>query len=132
MDAGVCEQNLVAVSSVLPDGIVEVQGSTLPMGAVTHCVLSQSRGSGGERISAGIGFAFRSDGFGGYVAEDHHHGSKDFLEARLGEKIEEIFRIRDLNHGPIRFQIEELDVPEGHYGCCVSALVFTRYRKCTE
>ena len=38
MDANICEQNLVAVSSVIPDGAVEVEVRPIPMGAVTFCV----------------------------------------------------------------------------------------------
>lgn len=58
MSAGICEQNLVAVSSVIPDGSVRIDPVDLPMGAVTHCVLSQIRGKSEEMISAGIAFAY--------------------------------------------------------------------------
>ena len=63
--AGIEEQNLVAVSSIIPPDAEEVPRTRLPMGAVTHCVLAQMRGKGGDRISAGIGYAYRRDGKGG-------------------------------------------------------------------
>ena len=76
INADIGEQNLVSVSSVLPEGAKQVPARELPMGAVTHCILAQMRGSEGEMISAGIAYGFRKDGKGGYVAEGHIHGSK--------------------------------------------------------
>src|SRR5437879_4021610 len=70
-NAGLAEQNIVSVSSVLPVGIRAVRRRDLPMGAITHCVLAQQRGGEGETISAGIAYGFRDDDFGGYVAEGH-------------------------------------------------------------
>src|SRR2546426_10440248 len=64
-DAGLSEQNLVYVSSVLPVMIRQVKWQELPLGAITHCVLAQQRGGEGEMISAGIAFGFRDDGRGG-------------------------------------------------------------------
>src|SRR2546422_6924518 len=68
-DAGLSEQNLVYVSSVLPVNIRQIKWKELPMGAITHCVLAQQRGGEGEMISAGIAFGFRDDGHGGGRAE---------------------------------------------------------------
>src|SRR5207244_11703618 len=39
-NAGLAEQNIVSVSSVLPIGIKAVRRRALPMGALTHCVLA--------------------------------------------------------------------------------------------
>ncbi len=128
MNAGICEQNLVAVSSVIPDGAEEVAIRPIPMGAVTFCVLSQMRGHSGENISAGIAYAYRKDGHGGYVAEGHLHGSKDDLELELVEKMKEMSKIRDVEFGPIRTRIECLSVPKGIYGCCIASLVFCDFR----
>ena len=128
MDANICEQNLVAVSSVIPDGAVEVEVSPIPMGAVTFCVLSQMRGSSGENIAAGIAYTYRKDGHGGYVAEGHLHGNAADLKYELERKMKEMSRIRGVEFGEIRFRIEELSVPQGRYGCCVSALVFSDFR----
>lgn len=63
-NAGISEQNLVAVSSVIPDGAEQVDARPIPMGAVTFCVLSQLRGYSGESLSAGIAYAYRKDGHG--------------------------------------------------------------------
>lgn len=128
MDAGICEQNLVSVSSVIPEGAYRIPFQTLPMGAVTHCVLAQMRGCEGETIAAGIAYAFRKDGKGGYVAEGHIHGSSESLREILTWKMEEMSRIRGVEFGEIKFEARDLEVPLDHYGCCLAALVFTEYR----
>jgi arginine decarboxylase len=126
--AGIGEQNLVSVSSVIPVGAVPAERKDMPMGAVTHCVLAQMRGCEGETISAGIAYAMRMDGNGGYVAEGHLHGSEDSLREDLRWKMKEMGRIRDLELGEISFATRELKIPTDNYGCCIAALVFTEYR----
>src|SRR3990172_8375204 len=69
LNAGIGEQNLVSVSSILPVGIKQVKRREIRMGAITHTVLAQQRGGEGEMISAGIAYGFRDDGHGGDVAE---------------------------------------------------------------
>lgn len=126
-NAGISEQNLVAVSSVLPAGITETSDRRMTMGAITHCVLSQMRGTEGEVISAGIAYAFRKDGNGGYVAEGHLHGSAEDLERDLRDKMKEMARIRNIELGEVGVRVESMRIPMGCYGCCVSSLVFTEY-----
>ncbi len=128
VSAGIGEQNLVAVSSVIPEGSERIAIIDLPMGAVTHCVISEMRGKGEEIISAGIAYAHRKDGKGGYVAEGHLHGSADSLRKELDGKIREMSAIRGAAFGETSFVIEEMRVPAGMYGCCIAALVFTEYR----
>ena len=127
-EAGISEQNLVAVSSVIPNGAVLVEQRPLSMGAVTHCVLAQMRGKEYEAITAGIAYAFRTDGYGGYVAEGHIHGSAADLDRELRAKMKEMARIRGIGLEEVKTVTEELRVPEGQYGCCLAALVFTEYR----
>lgn len=126
--AGIGEQNLVAVSSIIPEGAEETDDRKMPMGAVTHCVLSQIRGKGGEDIAAGIAYAYRKDGKGGYVAEGHIRGPKDVLIKELKEKMKEMAKIRNVEFGETKCIVEEMHVPEHEFGCCVASLVFTEYR----
>lgn len=128
IQAGIGEQNLVSVSSVIPEGAVRIPYKPLTMGAVTHCVLAQMRGTEGETISAGIAYTFRKDGKGGYVAEGHIHGSAESLRRILKLKMKEMSEIRDAEFGEIKFEAQELQIPKDHYGCCVAALVFAEYR----
>ena len=129
MRAGIEEQNLVAVSSIIPPGAEEAPRCRLPMGAVTHCVLAQMRGRGGDRISAGIGYAYRKDGEGGYVAEAHIFGGEEAVRNELRRKVREMERIRGVELTEPVVITETLDVPEGQFGCCLASLVFTKYRE---
>jgi len=127
-NAGICEQNLVPVSSVIPDGAEKIDPIELPMGAVTHCVLSQISGKGKDIISAGIACAYRRDEKGGYVAEGHLQGPGKRLLPELEKRIREMAIIRNTDFKEVRFFFEEMEVPEGMYGCCLAALVFTEYK----
>jgi len=126
--AGIGEQNLVSVSSVIPIGAELISPCEMSMGAVTHCVLAQMRGCEGETIAAGIAYAYRKDGKGGYVAEGHIHGSAESLKEILSYKMKEMSDIRKVEFDEISYAIEELKIPMDNYGCCVAALVFTEYR----
>ena len=126
--AGIGEQNLVSVSSVIPEGAERVEAREMTMGAVTHCVLAQMRGCEGETIAAGIAYTYRKDGKGGYVAEGHIHGSAESLREILSWKMNEMSNIRGMEFEEIQYAIEELAIPMDHYGCCVASLVFTEYR----
>jgi arginine decarboxylase len=125
---GIGELNLVGVSSIIPMGAKEVGIKEIPMGAVTHCVLAQEYRRCQECImSAGIAYAFRKDGKGGYVAEDHGPVSKNVLTRNLRRKMEEIAASRGVELEEIKFAIEEMAVPKTGYGACVAALVFVSY-----
>lgn len=123
-DAGIGEQNLVSVSSVLPPGVKEIRRTELPPGMITYCVLAQQRGSEGEMISAGIAHAFREDGEYGYVAEAHAYGTRKALQEILEWKMEEMARLRDVSFGTVKYKIKDLSIPMDHYGVCIAALVF--------
>lgn len=128
MEADMAEQNLVAVSSVIPDGAVRTEDRRMPRGGITFCVLAQSRGTG--LLSAGIAYAYREDGKGGYVAESHLHGDADSVRRDLEAKIAEMARTRGIRLGDPVFEIASVDVPAGEYGCALASLVFTE-RPCT-
>ena len=124
LNARIGEQNLVSVSSVLPAGIKEVRPRDLPLGAITYCVLAQMHGGEGELISAGIAYAFRKDGKGGYVSEGHMYGTGKALNEILEWKMEEMARLRSLELDTVKYKIEELEIPMDHYGVCVAALIY--------
>lgn len=126
IQAGIGEQNLVPVSSVLPTGIEQVPQREIPRGAITHCVLAQERGTEGETISAGIAYGFRDDGEGGYVAEGHGHMNKSAMKEILEWKMNEIAKHRDVGLDDVKFVVEDQNIPMDHYGTCIAALVFLR------
>ena len=94
------------------------------MGAITHCVLAQQRGGEGEMISAGIAYALRSDGQGGYVCEGHMHGTQKNLKEFLRWKMVEMAKLRGIELERICFKTEEITIPMDHYGTVLAALVF--------
>jgi arginine decarboxylase len=124
LEAGIGEQNLVGVSSVLPIGIRQVEKTMMSRGAITHAVLARQGGAEGEVVSAGIAYAFRDDGEGGYVAEAHHHGSQKALKEFLKWRMEEIARFRNVELRKVGYRTEELSIPMDHYGVCIAACVF--------
>jgi arginine decarboxylase len=85
------------------------------------------RGGEGEMISAGIAYALRKDGKGGYVAEGHMHGTKKALKEVLEWKMNEMSALRGIGLTRINYAIEELSIPMDHYGTCLGALVFVEY-----
>jgi arginine decarboxylase len=124
LQAGIGEQNLVSVSSVLPNGIRQVDRERLPRGAITHAVLARQGGGEGEVVSAGISYGFRSDGEGGYVAEGHLNGTQKALKEFLKWRMEEIAHFRGVELKRINYRTEELSIPMDHYGVCIAACVF--------
>jgi arginine decarboxylase len=124
LTAGIGEQNLVSVSSVLPIGIRQVERTTIARGAITHAVLARMGGGEGEVISAGISYGFRTDGQGGYVAEGHVHGNQKSLREFLRWRMEEIAHFRGVELKKIFYRTEELVIPMDHYGVCIAACVF--------
>ncbi len=124
IQAGIAEQNLVPVSSVLPEGIQEIKPVEIPHGAITHCVLAQERGTEGETISAGLAYGFRQDGKGWYVAEGHGNMGPDALTEILEGKLDEIAKHRDIKLERTQTRIESLEVPMNRHGASIVALVF--------
>jgi arginine decarboxylase len=124
LQAGIGDQNLVSVSSVLPIGIRKVSAVPIARGAITHAVLARYSGGEGEVISAGIAYGFRTDGQGGYVAEAHLHGTQKSLKEFLRWRMEEIAHYRGIKIRRIQYRTEELSIPMDHYGVCIAACVF--------
>jgi arginine decarboxylase len=124
LQAGIGDQNLVNVSSVLPIGIRQVDPVQIARGAITHAVLARYSGGEGEVISAGIAYGFRSDGQGGYVAEAHLHGTQKSLKEFLRWRMQEIAHFRGVELKSISYRTEELSIPMDHYGVCIAACVF--------
>lgn len=122
--AGISEANLVPVSSVLPQGIRQVARASIERGTITFCVMARQDGEGGERISAGLAYFLRKDGAGGYVAEVHSHCSSDELKKELSARAKQMAALREVETEDPAFQIEELEIPKGRYGSCISVLVY--------
>ena len=81
-------------------------------------------GAKGRSSSAGISYAFRTDGQGGYVAEGHLNGTQKALKEFLKWRMEEIAHFRGVELKRIHYRTEELSIPMDHYGVCIAACVF--------
>ena len=123
LNAKIGDQNLVPVSSILPVGIEKIDPVEIPMGAITHCILSQMRGGEEKTISAGLSYAFNEEG-GGYVAEAHGYIKKEDAKKFLYKKIGEMARRRDKEIKEIFYVVEELHIPLNHYGACIAGIIF--------
>jgi arginine decarboxylase len=92
-DADVEQQNLVAVSSILPPGcrlIPREEGvAQLLPGAITFCILARSEtNEAGRRINASVGLARPVDPkHYGYISEHHGYG---MTEAESGDYAEDL------------------------------------------
>lgn len=125
-DAGVEDVNLIKVSSVLPEGIVEVEYTGIEIGAFRTCVLARADGYG-EQLLAGLSYGFRGDGKGGYVAENAVSGdtlSKRAFENLLEKELTAMSELRDVRLRDTKTVISELNMDEDAYGCAVVVLVY--------
>ena len=123
-EAGIAQCNLVHVSSVLPPNCQQVDLTPIPIGAITHVVMSRMDGAEGDGISAGIAWSFGKRNSQGIVAEARGHMNEKELKNTLGSRVREMARTRDIEIGKINYRFETLGVPLGNYGCAIAALVY--------
>jgi arginine decarboxylase len=131
-DAGICECNLVEVSSILPANAVETERSSVTPGKITFCVMSRADGKSGEVIGAGIGYGWigKEDENGkeqiefGIVCEHHGHYSREYLAEKVQEKLYKMAEIRDKKLLKKDLLVESVEVEKGNFGSVVVVLVF--------
>ncbi len=126
-DADITHCNLVEVSSILPPSCKEVKLVSIPTGAVTYCVMAKMAGTKGERIGAGLAWAWGTAFDGerhGIVAEHNGSSSKGELERMLHIKLRRMAEVRGMKLEEPRTMVKSV-VCDGAYGCVVAVLVFT-------
>jgi arginine decarboxylase len=124
-DAGITQCNLVEVSSILPPDCEEVEPARIPTGAVTFCVMAKMAGTKGERIGAGLAWAWGTTAGGerhGIVAEHHGSSAEAELEHMLLIKLRRMAEVRGMEMEGPRTLVRSV-VCDGAYGCAVSVLV---------
>jgi len=126
--AGIAQCNLVQVSSILPEGAMQVKPAKIEPGSVTFTVMSREDGLHGEEITAGIGWAHckvnGKDSYG-IVVEDH--GKKTVEECRrdLRIKLEEMAEARKMDIAEYDIEIAHMnDIPQNTFGCVAAALIY--------
>ncbi len=119
--AGISHLNIVKVTSILPARAVEVNSVHLEPGTVAFAVMAEEGGEGGEVISSGLAWGFGDEY--GYVFEAHGHEGPDALRARLERMVRGLEEEAGIRIRNPRYLVESLEVPEGHYGSVVVALL---------
>ena len=125
-DAGITECNLVEVSSILPPGSEEMEPVKIPKGAITFCVMARMAGTLGERIGAGLRWAWGTTGDGeryGIVAEHHGNSQEEEIERMLQVKLDRMAEVRGMRLEEPRSRSIST-VCDGNYGCVVAVLVY--------
>ena len=126
-NAGIAQCNLVPVSSVLPNGCVQIEPVQIPNGAITHAVIARMDGIEGQNISAAIAWSWEKGGNSGIVAETHGYMDEEALLELVTWRIKEMARIREIEIGKINYKYETVKVSWDSNGCVIAALVFVPY-----
>ena len=124
LQAGIGDQNLVSVSSVLPIGIRQVDRTKMPRGAITLAVLARYGGGEGEVVSAGIAYGSGPTAWAGTSPRATSTAPRRSLKEFLKWRMEEIAHFRGVELRRIHYRTEELSIPMDHYGVCIAACVF--------
>ncbi len=136
MDAGIAEQNIIPVSSILAENPVELeQLPSIPVGEMIHVVMAREDGEKGDSISAGLTWALginknRNGVRHGIVAECMNNVNKEKLEKELDARINQMARCRNFTIDKINRKICTIDKIEKNYGCVLSVLVYRNPVKC--
>ena len=122
--AGIAQCNLVPVTSILPEGCVQIEQVNIPIGAITFAVIARMDGVEGENIGAAIAWSWEEERKCEIIAETHGYMDEDALLEIAEWKIREMAKIREIGIDTINYQCETLRVPMDNYGSVLAALVF--------
>jgi arginine decarboxylase len=134
-DAGIEMANIMTYSSILPGIAREIpKPDAITHGEVMESIMAVSSGARGERVSAGIAYAWLTDKkshkrYGGLVCEHNGNFTEGELERLLRSSINELYT----NGFEERFSLGDLNiikrsfVPLKTYGTALVALCFTSY-----
>ncbi len=123
-NAGICQCNMVPVTSILPPDCVEVKRRKIPAGSITFAVIARMDGDEGTTIGAGIAWTWEKNMKYGMVAEAHGFMDQKALKEILEWKTREMAKIRGFEITEIKYRMEVLRVPMDNYGCVIAALVY--------
>ena len=122
--AGIGQCNLVPVSSIIPPNCQEVKWKEISIGAITFTVMARMEGKGGEKIGAGIAWAWEKNKNYGLVMETSGHADEKSIKETLEGKLREMAKVREIEITDINYRTEVLRVPPNHYGSVIAALVY--------
>ncbi len=120
LKAGIGHLNLIAVTSIFPEGAVLAPLPEIPTGTLTPTVYARIVGeTPGETISSCIGVGVTSRG--GVLMEAHGPWSAEQIEQRVGRMVAEGMRVRGLEPYELHFATAEHTVDR--IGSAVAAAV---------
>jgi arginine decarboxylase len=125
-EAGIGDCNLVGVSSIIPSGARETEPVPIPKGAITFCVLARMTGEEGDRVGAGLAWAWGVTQGGeryGIVAEHHGSGLPSEIESVVRADLMGMAEARNMVLEDVRTLVESTICRDG-FGCAVAALVY--------
>lgn len=132
MDAGIAEQNIIPVSSILAENPIEKKElPEIPVGEMIHVVMAREDGIKGETISSGLICALginhnRNDVYHGIIAEAHGKVSEEKLKIELEEKIEQMAKIRKFEIQSTQMKITSIENITKKCACTLAVLVYRK------
>lgn len=124
MEAGIANCNLLPVSSIIPPNCKERRWKRLEVGAITPVIMARAIGKSGETIGAGLAWGWEKERRIGLVAEVYGHYDRKALQLALDARIKEMAEARGIELEDVKKRLEVMKVPQGMYGCVLTALVF--------
>jgi arginine decarboxylase len=129
MKAGICQCNLVTVSSIIPEKAHQIPLKKIEPGSITFVVLARIDGGPESSIAAGLGWALCTDEDGrdtyGIVVEDSSFGKKGDVKTRIALKLKEAVASRGMKIKDQYSKVVDISkVPEDCYGSAIVALVY--------
>jgi len=129
MEAGICQCNLVPVSSIIPEKAQHIPLKKIEPGSITFTVLARIDGEPGSSIAAGLGWALCTDEKGrdtyGIVVEDSSFGKKGDVKTNIALKLKEAVASRGMKIKSQHSKVVDVSkVPKDSYGSAIVALVY--------
>ncbi len=133
-DAGIAQANIMKYSSVLPAEALETAFKKMHHGEVAEVIAAQQNGQSGERITAGLAYAWlyhKKSGLkkGGLVCEYEGSDNEKQAESALRAGLQEIYEngfSQDYLLKDIRIVTDSF-TPKKKFGTVLIALCFTSF-----
>ncbi|GAB3017312.1 pyruvoyl-dependent arginine decarboxylase [Natronobiforma cellulositropha] len=127
-EAGICDYNLVAVSSVIPAGVeVDPVGTAPDLGpAGERLTVVEARAStaGPGRASAALSWVQSADGGPGLFYETSGEMDADDVRTRVLEGLETGMGLREWEFGEVHDRVESVEAKSGAYTTAIVVAVY--------
>lgn len=130
MNAGIAEQNLIPVSSILVQNPVRLKKMPeIPVGEMIHVVMARKDGIKGDTIGAGLVWACginsnRGNIYHGIVAECGGNYMENEVRSQLKARILRMSRIRKFEIKSMGMKTSTIERVRKKFGCVIAVLVY--------